>query len=77
MTFLIGNNIEKLTETETKLRLLRGRLNDFVENDDADNLKKSDFSLTNDLKRYESFLLQLTNTLNEKIPQLEKIIDQS
>lgn len=73
---LIGNNIEKLTETETKLRLLRGRLNDFVENDDADNLKKSDFSLTNDLKRYESFLLQLTNTLNEKIPQLEKIIDR-
>jgi CII-binding regulator of phage lambda lysogenization HflD len=73
---LIGNNMEKLTETETKLRLLRGRLNDFVENDDADNLKKSDFSLTNDLKRYESFLLQLTNTLNEKIPQLEKIIDR-
>jgi CII-binding regulator of phage lambda lysogenization HflD len=73
---LIGNNIEKLTETETKLRILRGRLNDFVENDDADNLKKSDFSIANDLKRYESFLLQLTNTLNEKIPQLEKIIDR-
>jgi chromosome segregation ATPase len=71
---LIGNNLEKLTETETKLRLLRGRLNDFVESDDADNLKKSDSSLTNDLKHYESFLLDLTNVLNGKIPQLEKII---
>jgi chromosome segregation ATPase len=71
---LIGNNLEKLTETETKLRLLRGRLNDFVESDDVDNLKKSDSSLTNDLKHYESFLLDLTNVLNEKIPQLEKII---
>jgi hypothetical protein len=53
---------------------LRGRLNDFVESDDVDNLKKSDSSLTNDLKHYESFLLDLTNVLNEKIPQLEKII---
>jgi chromosome segregation ATPase len=70
----IDGNLEKLTETETKLRLLRGRLNDFVENDDTDSLKKSDSTLAEDLKRYETFLLDLTTTLNEKIPQLEKII---
>jgi hypothetical protein len=71
---LLGSNLEKLTQTETKLRLLRGRLTDFVESDDADNLKKSDSPLADALKHYELFLLDLTSTLNEKIPQLEKII---
>lgn len=71
---LFGNKLEKLTQTETKLRLLRGRLDDFVDNNDADKLQKSDSVLVSDLKHYESFLFELTNTLNEKIPQLEKII---
>jgi hypothetical protein len=71
---LLGNNLEKLAQTETKLRLLRGRLDDFVESDDANDLQKSNSSLTTDLKHYESFLLDLTNILNEKIPHLEKII---
>lgn len=70
----IDDNLEKLTEIETKLHLLGGRLKDFVENDDTDSLKKSDSTLAEDIKRYETFLLDLTSTLNEKIPQLEKII---
>jgi hypothetical protein len=70
----LNNNLEKLTQTETKLRLLRGRLDDFVESDDADNLKKSNSPLADALKHYELFLLDLNTTLNEKIPQLEKII---
>jgi chromosome segregation ATPase len=71
---LLGSNLEKLTQTETRLGLLKDRLDDFVESDDANNLKKSDSSLVVDLKNYESFLHDLTNTLNEKIPHLEKII---
>jgi hypothetical protein len=71
---LLGNNLEKLAQTETKLRLLRGRLDDFVESDDANDLQKSNSSLTTDLKHYESFLLDLTNIQNEKKPHLEKII---
>lgn len=71
---LLGNNFERLNQTETKLRLLRGRLDDFVESDDANNLQKSDSSIAAELKHYESFLLELTSTLNEKIPQMEKII---
>lgn len=71
---LSDNSLERLNQTETKLRLLRGRLDDFVENDDADNLKKSDSSIASDLKHFESFLLELTSMLNEKIPKMEKII---
>jgi hypothetical protein len=69
----LGSNLEKLSETETKLRVLRGRLSEFVDSDDAGSLKKSDSSIANDLKHYESFLLELTGQLNEKIPKLEKI----
>lgn len=72
----IGANLEKLSETETKLRLLRGRLGEFVDSDDANNLQKSDSSLATDLKSYESFLQELTIHLNEKIPQFEKIINR-
>lgn len=67
-------NFEKLAETESKLRLLRGRLNDFIDGDDAESLKKSNSNISNDLKNYETFLLHLTTTLNEKIPHLEKMI---
>lgn len=70
----VGTNLNKLTETETKLRILRGRLAEFVDADDATNLQKSDSSLAADLKSYESFLQDLTVQLNEKIPELEKII---
>jgi hypothetical protein len=69
-----GANLHKLSETETKLRILRGRLAEFVDSDDASNLQNSDSSLASDLKSYESFLQDLTMQLNEKIPQLEKII---
>lgn len=69
----LDSNLEKLSETETKLRILRGRLSEFVDGDDAGSLKKSDSSIANDLKHYESFLLDLTGQLNGKIPQLEKI----
>lgn len=72
----LTQKLTNLTETETKLRLLRGRLDEFVRNDDAESLKKSDTNLTCDLKRYESFLLDLTSTLNEKISQMERIIDR-
>lgn len=69
----LDSNLEKLSETETKLRVLRGRLGEFVDSDDADSLKKSNSTIANDLKQYESFLIELTGQLNEKIPKLEKI----
>ena len=70
----INNNLEKLSETETKLRILRGRLSEFVDEDDAENLKKADSALSNDLKSFEAFLLDLTSLLNQRIPNLEKAI---
>lgn len=70
----ITKNLDKLSETETRLRILRGRLDEFVQSDDAESLKQSDFTLAGDLKKYESFLLDLTGLLNEKIPQMEKIV---
>ncbi len=72
----VGSNLGKLGETETKLRLLRGRLAEFVDSDDETSLKNSDSTLASDLKSYESFLQDLTVQLNEKIPQLEKIISR-
>lgn len=73
----LNKKLSNLNETETKLRLLRGRLDEFVSNDDAENLKKSDTTLVSDLKRYEAFLLDLTSMLNEKIPQIERITDRA
>ena len=71
---IISKNLEKLTMTETKLRILRGRLTEFINGDDAESLKSSDTSLSIELKQYESFLLTLTTLLNEKIASLEKIV---
>lgn len=75
-SFSINNNLEKLSETETKLRVLRGRLSEFVDEDDTENLKKADSTISNDLKGFESFLLDLTSLLNQRIPNLEKVIDR-
>jgi len=72
----ISNNFEKLTNTETKLQELRGRLTDFIEGDDVESLKNTDTSLSMELKQYESFLLTLTTSLNEKIANLEKISER-
>ena len=72
----LSKNLEKLTQTETKLRVLRGRLTEFVEGDDAESLKAADNSLSIELKQYESFLLTLTTTINEKIANLEKILSR-
>ena len=69
----IPTNIEKLTRTENKLRVLRERLTNFIEGDNSESLKTVDNSLSIELKQYESFLLSLTTTLNEKISNLEKI----
>jgi len=71
----ISKNFEKLSRTENKLRELRGRLTEFIEGDD-ESLKDSDKSLSIELKQYESFLLTLTTSLNEKIASLEKIADR-
>ena len=71
----ISKNFEKLSRTENKLRELRGRLTEFIEGDD-ESLKNSDKSLSTELKQYESFLLTLTTSLNEKIASLEKIADR-
>jgi hypothetical protein len=68
----IPTNIEKLIETEKKLKMLRERLTDFIEGDSTESLKDADNSLSIELKQYESFLLSLTTTLNEKIASLEK-----
>jgi DNA repair exonuclease SbcCD ATPase subunit len=72
----ISKNIEKLSRTETKLRELRERLTDFIEGDDVESLKGADTSLSIELKQYESFLLTLTTSLNEKIASLEKIAER-
>ncbi len=72
----ISKNIEKLSRTETKLRELRERLTDFIEGDDIESLKGADTSLSIELKQYESFLLTLTTSLNEKIASLEKIAER-
>lgn len=71
-----SKNIDKLTQTETKLRELRGQLAEFIEGDDAELLKAADRTLSIELKQYESFLLTLTTSLNEKIASLEKITDR-
>lgn len=72
----ISKNFEKLSNTETKLRELRGKLTEFIEGDDVESLKISDNSLSMELKQYESFLLTLTTSLNEKIASLEKIAER-
>ena len=72
----ISKNLEKLSETETKLRVLRGRLNEFVDGEDTESLKAADVSLAVELKQYEAFLLDLTNLINEKIANLEKIVNR-
>jgi hypothetical protein len=73
---VISKNLEKLTMTETKLQVLRGRLTEFTDGDDVESLKASDTSLSIELKQYESFLLSLTTLLNEKIASLEKIVSR-
>ena len=72
----ISKNIEKLSKTETKLKELRGQLTEFIENDDSESLMVADRSLSIELKQYESFLLTLTTSLNEKIANLEKIAER-
>jgi len=71
-----SKNIDKFSATESKLRALRERLAEFIEGDDAESLKAADRTLSIELKQYESFLLTLTTSLNEKIPSLEKISDR-
>lgn len=75
-SFSINSDMAKFSETETKLRVLRGRLSEFVDEEDAENLKKADSTISDDLKGFESFLLDLTSLLNQRIPNLEKVIDR-
>jgi len=75
-TSKFSKNIDKFSVTESKLRALRERLSEFIEGDDAESLKAADRTLSIELKQYESFLLTLTTSLNEKIPSLEKISDR-
>jgi hypothetical protein len=71
----LSQNLEKLSQTEAKLRVLRGRLDDFINGDD-ESLRATDSSLSVELKRYESFVLDLINVLNEKIATFEKIVNR-
>ena len=75
-TSKFSKNIDKFSRTESKLRALRERLAEFIEGDDAESLKAADRTLSIELKQYESFLLTLTTSLNEKIASLEKISDR-
>lgn len=75
-TISVDDNMGKFSETETKLRVLRGRLSEFVDEDDTENLKKADSNISNDLKGFESFLLEITSIINQRIPNLEKVIDR-
>lgn len=72
----ISKNFKNLSSTETKLQELRKRLTEFIEGDDTESLKLADSSLSIELKQYESFLLTLTTSLNEKIASLEKIAER-
>lgn len=69
----IDTNLKKFKATESKLQVLRDQLTEFIAGGDEDSLKAVDTSLSVELKQYESFLLTLTTTLNEKIATLEKI----
>jgi len=75
-TSKFSKNIDKFSVTESKLRALRERLAEFIDGDDAESLRAVDRTLSIELKQYESFLLTLTTSLNEKIPSLEKISDR-
>jgi hypothetical protein len=75
-TSKFSENIDKFSLTESKLRALREQLAEFIEGDDAESLKAADRTLSIELKQYESFLLTLTTSINEKIPSLEKIFDR-
>jgi len=75
-TSKFSKNIDKFSVTESKLRALRERLAEFIEGDDAESLRAVDRTLSIELKQYESFLLTLTTSLNEKIPSLEKISER-
>jgi len=75
-TSKFSKNIDKFSRTESKLRELRERLAEFIEGDDVESLKAADRTLSIELKQYESFLLTLTTSLNEKIASLEKISDK-
>jgi len=72
----ISSQLEKLSSTETKLRVLRDRLSEFVDGDDEDSLQSTNSSIAKELKEYDSFLLNLTQITSEKISDLEKIIDR-
>lgn len=69
----IDTNLKKFKVTESKLQVLRDQLTEFIAGGDENSLKAVDTSLSVELKQYESFLLTLTTTLNEKIATLEKI----
>ncbi len=75
-TSKFSKNIDKFSVTESKLRALRERLAEFIDGDDTESLKAADRTLSIELKQYESFLLTLTTSINEKIPSLEKIYDR-
>jgi chromosome segregation ATPase len=64
-------SLAKLAKIETRLRLLKGQLIEFA--DDSADLKKSDLLVAENLKHYETFLLDLASTINQKILQLEKM----
>ena len=71
-----SKNVEKLSQTEMRLRDLRTKLSEFIEGDDLESLNSADTSLSIELKQYESFLLTLTTSINEKIASLEKISER-
>ena len=71
----LSKNFEKFSSTETKLHDLRTRLNEFVDTENSPSPGEADRSLAIELKRYEAFVLDLTNLLNEKIATFEKIVN--
>ena len=72
----ISQNLENFSTTESKLKDLRNRLNDFINSDDVESLEASDRTLSIELQQYESFLLELNNLLMGKIATFEKIVNR-
>ncbi len=70
----ISKNLLKLSDTEKKLRILRGRLDEFIKDDQT--IKQTTETLGDEIRKYESFLLDLTIIINEKISFLEKITNR-
>ena len=70
----ISVNLQKLTDIQKKLGNLKDQLGCFVDGKDSQSLQQTKSMISEILKKYEIFILDLTNLLAEKLVNLEKIV---